>query len=394
VSGELRRALGEVAIPGAAEARQRSLDVAAAAYAEREPLPRRRRPVRPLALALAALLLAAAATSAVAPARDAVGDWVRSALRLDQGRPGARADLALPAPGWLLVSSARGPWVVPRHGARRLLGDYAGATWSPRGLFVAAWRGRTLAALEPGGRLRWALTAPARVTAAWWAPAPGFHIAYRAGGALWMVGGDGALPRRVSAMRGAAGAWRPGPDPVFAYALTSRLVELRSAVTGAPAGRFRASAPVRALAWTADGRRLVMAQSRELRVLDPTGRERARIALPAGARLHALALAPRGAEAALVRSRPGGRTDVALLDLARPGAPARTLLVAAGHLDRVTWSPDGRWLLVAWPRADQWLFVRTERVHRIMAASRVAARFAPGQRAGHGSAPVVEGWAR
>ena len=280
---------------------------------------------------------------------------------------------------------------MPRDGARRLLGSYAGATWSPRGLFVAAWRGRTLTALEPGGRPRWSLSAPGRVTAAWWSPDPGFHIAYRAGGALWVVAGNGTGPHRLARSAGALGAWRPGPGPVFAYLTDRGAVEARAVESGRLLWRFRAPGAPRALQWTADGRRLLLAEQDGVRVLDAGGRERARIALGAGATLHSAAVAPRGARVALVRARAGGRTDVAVVDLARPRAPAVTMLAAAGHLDRVAWSPDGRWLLVTWPRADQWLFVRAGGVHRIVAISQVARAFAPGGRApARGARP--DGW--
>ena len=30
----------------------------------------------------------------------------------------------------------------------------------------------------------------------------------------------------------------------------------------------------------------------------------------------------------------------------------------SGRIDDVAWSPDGRWLLLNWATADQWLFVR------------------------------------
>ena len=56
-----------------------------------------------------------------------------------------------PAAGELLVESEQGPWIVREDGSKRLLGDYEEASWSPRGLYVAATDGRELLAVEPDG---------------------------------------------------------------------------------------------------------------------------------------------------------------------------------------------------------------------------------------------------
>ena len=43
-----------------------------------------------------------------------------------------------------------------------------------------------------------------------------------------------------------------------------------------------------------------------------------------------------------------------------------TLLFAGpGVFGDVAWSPNGRWLLLNWPSADQWLFVSGGRVHAV-----------------------------
>ena len=46
-------------------------------------------------------------------------------------------------------------------------------------------------------------------------------------------------------------------------------------------------------------------------------------------------------------------------------------------------SPDGRWVLVTWPTADQWVFVRPG-TRRIVGVSRISSQF--------GGFPRVEGW--
>ena len=56
--------------------------------------------------------------------------------------------------------AATAPGSSSADGAKRRLGDYAGAAWSPNGLFVVAWQGRELTALTPGGEVRWSLPGP------------------------------------------------------------------------------------------------------------------------------------------------------------------------------------------------------------------------------------------
>ena len=36
----------------------------------------------------------------------------------------------------------------------------------------------------------------------------------------------------------------------------------------------------------------------------------------------------------------------------------RVIFSTAGELRGLAWSPDGRWLLIGLPEADQWVFVR------------------------------------
>jgi hypothetical protein len=53
-------------------------------------------------------------------------------------------------------------------------------------------------------------------------------------------------------------------------------------------------------------------------------------------------------------------------------------------LDSVTWSPDGRRLLLGWPDADEWLFLPADGRGRADAVSPLAPRF--------GGPPAVRGW--
>ncbi len=45
---------------------------------------------------------------------------------------------------------------------------------------------------------------------------------------------------------------------------------------------------------------------------------------------------------------------------------------------RPAWSPDGRRLLVPWPDADQWLFLRPRGRGRLTAVANIAGQFMPG----------------
>jgi hypothetical protein len=60
------------------------------------------------------------------------------------------------------------------------------------------------------------------------------------------------------------------------------------------------------------------------------------------------------------------------------------LFRTSGTLRQVVPSPDGRWLLVTWPEADQWLFVRVAPGHRVTAVGNIAEQL--------GGGFAVDGW--
>ena len=64
----------------------------------------------------------------------------------------------------------------------------------------------------------------------------------------------------------------------------------------------------------------------------------------------------------------------------------RVLFRGTGEFRQLAWSPDGRWLLVTWPTADQWIFVRVAGRRRIVAVSAITRQF------GGGAFPSVAGW--
>src|SRR4029077_8564896 len=110
----------------------------------------------------------------------------------------------------------------------------------------------------------------------------------------------------------------------------------------------------RALRWSGDGRRLLLVPRDEL--------------VASGTRARPLAVRPlRGVTDAAFRP---GSHELALvrggealgLSTDRPGAPPRRLFRVTGRIGQIAWSPNGRWLLVTWPAADQFLFVHGRRI--------------------------------
>jgi dipeptidyl aminopeptidase/acylaminoacyl peptidase len=394
--GRLRDLLREEPVPAAAEAERRGLALVAQAYAERRP----ERSVLPrlaVALAVAALLAALLLTPAGAAVRDWIDDVFTAGVR--HAEP---ALTEIPGGGKLLVQSQRGPWVVQADGSRRLLGRYRAATWSPRGLFVAVAEGRTLSAIEPDGTPRWSISASDRVSDPRWSPS-GFRIAYRAGGSLRVVRADGTEDALVGPTSAAVPpAWFPPGLHLLAYVDGERrtvVAETDAAGTMDTAG---ASPGVVGLSWSANGHRLVEITRRDLWLRDVRTSKLAgslslgaarRIPLPAGAVVRAAAFSPRGRTIAVLLDRSLGagppRSEALLID--PTGGPARRLFGVSGHLTELAWSPDGRRLLLAWPAADQWLFVPTEGGARLRAISDIAAVFAPGN-ARRATYPRIEGW--
>jgi hypothetical protein len=348
---ELRRLLREAPLPAERDAGDRAWGAVRSAFDEREPVAWPRHRSRPVLVAAVALAIVACALSP--PGRAVLGS-LRDAIGREKvvGRtPSAPALVSLPAPGRLLVNSSRGPWVVRPDGTKRRLGAYGTGSWSPHGRFVVAARGHEVVALEPDrtGAVRWSIARVQPVHDAAWSPAPGYRVAYLAGSNLHVVVGNGTRDRVLADAVAPALAWRPDPNHVLA--LASRADGRVYAYQTDSVRRLWRSAPgdvPTQLAWSADGGWL----------------------------------APTGRSFALVRRRPRGRSMVQLMR----GSGLKNVLPLAGRIGEVAWSPDGRWLLVTWPSADQWLFARTANVEKIVAFSDITRQF------GGGRFPTLGGW--
>jgi Tol biopolymer transport system component len=91
-------------------------------------------------------------------------------------------------------------------------------------------------------------------------------------------------------------------------------------------------------------------------------------------------VSPDGKRVAFVETR-GGRSSLQLTGIL--GGPTRPIFSGAGTSTNVAWSPDGRWLLLDWTSADQWLFIRAT-VKKLVTVSNI--------RATYGDQPSLAGW--
>jgi hypothetical protein len=139
-------------------------------------------------------------------------------------------------------------------------------------------------------------------------------------------------------------------------------------------------------AWSADGQRLYVNLHRSIAIYDAGGRRTGRIWMPGRQEVSTFVPARRGPLVAVARRAAGSRSSqVALM---APGARERVLFAADGPFTRLRFSPSGRWLLVAWPVADQWVFLRpgATGARRVLAAAGVTRRI------GSPGFPQLSGW--
>jgi hypothetical protein len=285
---------------------------------------------------------------------------MREAVGVEHAAP---ALFSLPTGGRLLVvSPARGGiWLVRSDGLKRRLGSYDDAAWSPHGLYLVVSRTDELAAVTAGGEVRWSLARRGVHDPSWEGTRTDTRIAYLARGGLYVIGGDGAGDRLLApGAANVAPVWDPVRLHVVAYS-TGRAVVLRRA-DGAVVWRAPVGARPASLAWSSDGRRLAVVAPGRIVVLDAGGHVLRTIATP-GAELRQAAFRPRSHRLA-VTVHLGGHSEVKLVDVDRP-APPRLLFAGPGTFGDIAWSPDGSWLLVDWPTANQWVFLHGARVRAV-----------------------------
>ena len=346
-------------------------------YADRAPGQRQKPPLR-LALALTALAVAGAIT--LTPSGATVHRWIDKALGI---RTAKSTLLSLPAPGRLLVSGANGAWTIAADGAKRRLGAWNQAGWSPHGLYLAVAAGNELAALDPHGTVRWAIDRPAIRTPRWFYPS-GYRIAYLSGPTLRVINGDGTGDRQLAAqIPSVAPSWRPGHPYQLSYVTNQRTIVTRDVDSGQIQRTLRLAGRPRQLAWSADGTRLLVRLANAALVYEPDGRPIAQVRSPGRTVLRDAQLSPNGRRLALLTGQ-----QLAVAELP-PFKPASRTIFTGQALNQVAWSPDGRWLLVSWPAANQWIFIRATGRPRIEAISRITQQL-PGSKPG--SYPHIDGW--
>jgi hypothetical protein len=349
----------------------RAWEVVRRAFEERTPAPRRR---GRLALALVPAVAAAVAVAALSPPGHAVFQRVREAVGVEHA---ANELGTLPARGRLLVVARGrgGAWLVDSSGLRRSLGAYDDVQWSPHGLFVVATRPDELVALDPQGKVRWVLPATHPELPRWEGTRTDTRIAYLAAGGLRVVAGDGTGDRVLDAHAArVAPAWDPARLHTVAYVAGSYVLLRRA--DGTLVWRSRPGVVPTALAWSSDGRFLAVSSARRIAVLDARGRLVHTVSLLSAKRISA-AFEP-GTHRLAVSIRLARRSEIRLVDLDRLG-PEPLLFAGPGVFGDVAWSPDGTWLLVPWPTANQWLFVHGTHVR---AVGNIRAQFGPAAQLG------------
>jgi hypothetical protein len=307
-------------------------------------------------------------------------------LRKAVGVEHAQTELfSLPSPGRLLLTGRGGTWIVESDGSRRRLGRYARAAWSPHGLFIVATKRNELVALDPKGGVRWTLPRRSPRFPTWTGTLTDTRIAYLAGRELHeqlhVVAGDGTGDRSLGDAVPATPAWRPGALRVLAFMTGRGPRGPRLVVVDVDTGRslLRLRPPVGTwlLAWSSDGRRLLALGATGLRVYDTRGR----VVLarePTGGNHYVYGGFVPGTHRVLVLREYGFQSAVVA------AASGHIVFRGSGSFRQLGFSPDGRWVLVSWSTANQWVFLRSGRPRRIEGVSRISSQF--------GGFPRVEGW--
>ena len=339
------------------DAETRTWETVERAYEDRLPRPSRRKLRNTVLLAGLAAALAAAVLS---PPGRAVFERVRQAVGVEHAAP---ALFSLPASGRLLVVSAErgGVWLVSADGLKRRMGSYQDAQWSPHGLYVVATGTNELVAVSPDGGIRWSLARRNVRYPTWEGTRTDTRIAYIADSGLRIVAGDGTGDHLLDRYaQDVPPAWDPGRLHVLAYYSGGAII-LRSA-NGPIVWRAPVSVLPTSLEWSSDGHELAVVSAKRIVVLSSNGRVERTISM-LGAEFLQAAFRP-GSHRLAVAVRLNGHSEVKLVDVDHPGT-SKLLFAGPGVFGDVAWSPDGGWLLVTWPTANQWVFLHGSHVQAV-----------------------------
>jgi hypothetical protein len=343
-------------------AEQRAWEVVKRAYDERTPGSAPHRPRARVVAVLVSVVAGAIVAAVLSPPGRAVFHRVREAVGIEHAAP---ALFSLPAHGRLLVVSRAhgGVWLVHDNGLKRRLGSYDDAQWSPHGRFLVATRENQLVTLDAAGVVHWSLTRRGVHAPRWEGTTTDTRIAYLSGSGLRVVAGDGTNDRLLDphASKAVPPAWAPARQHALAYVSRGAVV-LRDADTGHTDWRAALGVHPSGLEWSSDGRLLAVISDNRIVVLDAAGKAQRTVSM-LGAKLLEGSFAP-GSHRLAVAARLPSRSEVRMVDVDHPGR-ARLLFAGPGVFGDLTWSPDAKWLLVAWPTADQWLFLHGNHVNAV-----------------------------
>jgi hypothetical protein len=226
---------------------------------------------------------------------------------------------------------------------------------------MVATKQNELIALDPDGTVRWTLARAGARWPRWEGTDVDTRIAYVDRGGLRVVAGDGTDDHGLDRLGGGVPpAWDPARLHTLAYYSGGAIVLRRA--DGKLVWRQKIDVTPSSLAWSSDGRRLAVVSPKKIVVLSAAGRPVRSVSM-LHAQLLGAAYAP-GTHHLAVSVRLPGRSEVRLVDVDHPGS-AKLLFAGPGVFGDIAWSPNARWLLVAWPTADQWVFLRGSRVEAV-----------------------------
>jgi hypothetical protein len=391
---ELRELLRDAPLGLDPGSEQRAWHAVRSAY---QPRPARRtrwtvrRPV--VAVATVALVVVLALGLVTAP-RQAVARWLRDAFGLTAAPHATRGLGGLPGGGRLLVETANSSWLVSADGSRRDLGTYTGAAWSPHSLYVVAWRGAELAALNLTGVHQWELTASGVISAARWSP-DGYRIAFLADGVLNVVAADGSGRHTVSnAAATVPPAWQPrtGSAHRLTFVTSAGAIDQIDADTGASLWTVHPPEAARQLLWSPGGQLLLVLGAHELSEYTSAGRLVSRVR-PAGATIESAAFTSPGNFALVIHPTAGRPDSVELLSTGRRPEP-KILYTGLERLSDLDASPNHQWVIAASPSADQWIFIRLRSPARLLASTNISDAFPRLTGTTAKTFPQLAGWQR
>ena len=183
------------------------------------------------------------------------------------------------------------------------------------------------------------------------------------------------MVRGVSAV---APAWRRGRGHRLGYVDAARRLVYYDVDRNRVLWRTEPLKRPQRLEWASDGRRLLVLHDGDVTSFTLAGAAWTGVRIENGS-VTAVAAGPRRRNAYAI-------VDRARSEVFAPWGTPRRLFSGPGPFPEVAWSPDGRWVLIAWPRADQWVFARATGKPGVRAVADISTQF------DSGTFPSIAGW--